>query len=288
MGRWREASHATVGKESAALPRRRRPCARGALESNRGGPREHYSRGHGPGEAHVLDPIARTIRGARCRRKHERDPSVLAQRLQPGHLRRRLHPAHRRQTRQPPAEAARLSHAARSVRAVVQARCTSELNPPSAADLRTRPSSRGTLDMKKTTLGAALVSLVCLLSAAAFAMPPAGQASAKVTPDMIQTGSDIPPDWKQPHGNFDYIKRDMMIPMRDGVRLHTVILIPKGAHDLPILLERTPYNTDSFVTGNSPHMADAVWSGDKDWADGSTILVWQDVRGKYGSEGNYV
>jgi putative CocE/NonD family hydrolase len=142
--------------------------------------------------------------------------------------------------------------------------------------------------MKKTTLGAALVSLVCLLSAAAFAMPPAGQASAKVTPDMIQTGSDIPPDWKQPHGNFDYIKRDMMIPMRDGVRLHTVILIPKGAHDLPILLERTPYNTDSFVTGNSPHMADAVWSGDKDWADGSTILVWQDVRGKYGSEGNYV
>ncbi len=65
MGRWREASHASVGKESAALPRRRRPCARGALESNRGGPREHYSRGHGPGEAHVLDPIARTIRGGR-------------------------------------------------------------------------------------------------------------------------------------------------------------------------------------------------------------------------------
>jgi len=35
-------------------------------------------------------------------------------------------------------------------------------------------------------------------------------------------------------------------------------------------------------------MADAVWSGDKDWADGSYILVWQDVRGKYGSEGKYI
>jgi len=142
--------------------------------------------------------------------------------------------------------------------------------------------------MKKTTLGAALVSLACLLSAAAFAMPPTGQDSAKVTPDMIQTGSDIPTDWKQPQGNFDYIKRDVMIPMRDGVKLHTVILIPKGAHDLPMLLERTPYKASGMVPDNSPHMADAVWSGDKDWADGSYILVWQDVRGKYGSEGNYI
>ncbi|GAB2582927.1 CocE/NonD family hydrolase [Dyella jejuensis] len=105
---------------------------------------------------------------------------------------------------------------------------------------------------------------------------------------MIQTGSDIPASWTPPQGNFDYVKRDVMIPMRDGVKLHTVILIPKGARDLPMLLERTPYNADGFVLNNSPHMADAVWSGDKDWADGSYILVWQDVRGKYGSEGKYI
>jgi putative CocE/NonD family hydrolase len=135
-----------------------------------------------------------------------------------------------------------------------------------------------------------LLWLACLLSAPAFAAPAGAnmQAPAKVTPDMIQTGSDIPADWKAPRDGYDYIKRDLMIPMRDGVKLHTVVVIPRNAHDLPMLLERTPYKADGFLPENNPHMADAVWSGDKDWADGSTILVWQDVRGKYGSEGNYV
>ncbi|WNO55117.1 CocE/NonD family hydrolase [Stakelama saccharophila] len=105
---------------------------------------------------------------------------------------------------------------------------------------------------------------------------------------MVQTGTDIATDWQQPEGNFDYVKREVMIPMRDGVKLHTVIMVPKGAHDLPILLERTPYNASGFVPNNSPHMKDAVWSGNRDWADGSYILVWQDIRGKYGSEGDYV
>nr|WP_246359754.1 CocE/NonD family hydrolase [Stakelama sediminis] len=105
---------------------------------------------------------------------------------------------------------------------------------------------------------------------------------------MVQTGTDIPADWQQPEDNFDYIKKDVMIPMRDGVKLHTVIMIPKGAHDLPMLLERTPYDASGFAPNDSPHMKDAVWSGDRDWADGSYILVWQDIRGKYGSEGKYV
>jgi predicted acyl esterase len=142
--------------------------------------------------------------------------------------------------------------------------------------------------MKKAALASALVSLACLISVASPAAPALGSDGSKVTPDMIQTASDIPADWKQPQSNFDYVKREVMIPMRDGVKLHTVLLIPKGAHNLPMLLERTPYNTDTFTPDNSPHMADAVWSGDKDWADGSTILVWQDIRGKYGSEGKYI
>ena len=41
---------------------------------------------------------------------------------------------------------------------------------------------------------------------------------------------------------FDYVRREVMIPMRDGVKLHTVILVPKGAKAAPILLTRTPYN----------------------------------------------
>jgi putative CocE/NonD family hydrolase len=146
-----------------------------------------------------------------------------------------------------------------------------------------KPTSRA----KTIVLYAALAALACLASAAAFAAPP-DHGNAGVTPDMIQAGSDIPAHWKQPQGSFDYVQREVMIPMRDGVKLHTVIMVPKDAHDLPILLERTPYNASGFVRENSPHMKDAVWSGDKDWADGSYILVWQDVRGKYGSEGDYV
>ena len=41
---------------------------------------------------------------------------------------------------------------------------------------------------------------------------------------------------------FDYVKRDVMIPMRDGVKLHTVVIVPKGARRAPILLTRTPYD----------------------------------------------
>jgi len=40
----------------------------------------------------------------------------------------------------------------------------------------------------------------------------------------------------------DYVKREVMIPMRDGVKLHTVIVYPKGITNAPIVLTRTPYN----------------------------------------------
>ncbi|MGA7296825.1 MAG: glutaryl-7-ACA acylase, partial [Rhodanobacteraceae bacterium] len=90
--------------------------------------------------------------------------------------------------------------------------------------------------MKTPILVSAFVSLACLLAGGAHAAPPPAPEASRVTPDMIQTGSDIPDDWKQPHENFDYTKREVMIPMRDGVKLHTVILTPKGAKDLPIVL----------------------------------------------------
>ncbi len=41
---------------------------------------------------------------------------------------------------------------------------------------------------------------------------------------------------------WDHERRAVEIPMRDGIKLHAVILIPKGAHDAPILLTRTPYD----------------------------------------------
>ena len=111
--------------------------------------------------------------------------------------------------------------------------------------------------------------------------------AAGVTPDMVQTGSDIPAKWEEPHPGYGYEKREVMIAMRDGVKLHTEILVPKGAQGMPILLERTPYKAGS-TTQDKPKMRDAVWAAQREWVDDGYIIVDQDIRGKYGSEGDYV
>jgi putative CocE/NonD family hydrolase len=83
-----------------------------------------------------------------------------------------------------------------------------------------------------------------------------------------------------------------MIPMRDTIKLHTVILVPKGATRAPILLTRTPYDANT-LTGHaqSPHLGPILSGYDNAVdviVDGGYIRVVQDVRGKYGSEGDYV
>jgi uncharacterized protein len=90
---------------------------------------------------------------------------------------------------------------------------------------------------------------------------------------------------------FDYSQREVMIPMRDGVKLQTLILIPRGAHAAPILLSRTPYGADDRIEkDSSAHLAALIDSNDvADDAvvNGGYIRVLQDVRGKHGSEGDY-
>ena len=49
--------------------------------------------------------------------------------------------------------------------------------------------------------------------------------------------SDIPAEFKAPTADYDYTKRVEMVPMRDGVKLYTVIVIPKGAAHAPILAD---------------------------------------------------
>jgi putative CocE/NonD family hydrolase len=83
-----------------------------------------------------------------------------------------------------------------------------------------------------------------------------------------------------------------MIPMRDGVHLHTVVLVPKSAAHAPILLTRTPYSADQLTThANSAHLGPNLYGYDNATdviLDGGYIRVIQDIRGKYGSEGDYV
>jgi hypothetical protein len=93
-------------------------------------------------------------------------------------------------------------------------------------------------------------------------------------------------------GSFDYGRREAEIPMRDGVKLHTVILVPKGAKGAPILLTRTPYDADELTThAHSAHLGPSLHGYDNPTEviiEGGYIRVVQDVRGKHRSEGDYV
>src|SRR5580658_8574707 len=100
---------------------------------------------------------------------------------------------------------------------------------------------------------------------------------------------DLTPGFKAPEQETDYIKRVEMIPMRDGVKLYTVIVIPKGAHGAPIILTRTPYDAAKRAERiPSPHMLSELNVADEVYVTAGYIRVYQDVRGKYGSEGDYV
>src|SRR6202161_4488128 len=104
--------------------------------------------------------------------------------------------------------------------------------------------------------------------------------------------SETPATLETATAGFNYIRREVMIPMRDGVKLHTVILVPKGAKGAPILLTRTPYDANALTTHeSSSHLGPSLQGYDNATEvilEGGYIRVVQDVRGKYGSEGYYV
>ena len=131
----------------------------------------------------------------------------------------------------------------------------------------------------------ALCLLVALSAVSLLPLPVAAQQAASLpseTPDKLEPVTD----------SFDYIKREVMIPMRDGVKLHTVILIPKDAKNAPILLTRTPYNANALTSHAASSHLGSILNGYDNAVDvildGGYIRVVQDVRGKYGSEGDYV
>ncbi len=100
---------------------------------------------------------------------------------------------------------------------------------------------------------------------------------------------DIPAKFVAPAEHNDYIKRVVEIPMRDGVKLHTVIVMPKNAKNAPIILTRTPYNADKRAERNvSRTMLGTMPQGDEVFVSAGYIRVFQDIRGKYGSRGDYV
>src|SRR6202789_1133044 len=100
---------------------------------------------------------------------------------------------------------------------------------------------------------------------------------------------DLTPNFKAPPQPSDFDKRGAMIPMRDGVKLYTVIAVPKGAKGAPILLTRTCYNAAKRAErSKSGRMIEALPLSDEVFVAAGNIRVYKDGRGKYGSEGPYL
>jgi putative CocE/NonD family hydrolase len=133
----------------------------------------------------------------------------------------------------------------------------------------------------------ALSKPVLLVAAAATILLACGP-SVTIAEPASAAPSDIPASFTSRTEDFDYVVREEMIPMRDGVKLKTVILVPKGAKQAPILLERTPYNATNVLKIRSPRLAAIVARTVDGPVAAGYILVYQDVRGKHGSEGSYI
>ncbi|HEY4274418.1 MAG TPA: CocE/NonD family hydrolase [Rhizomicrobium sp.] len=125
--------------------------------------------------------------------------------------------------------------------------------------------------------GLIVTGLCALLSASAIAAPDYNESPKKIV---------------RPETSFDYIRRVEEIPMRDGVTLHTIILIPRGAAHAPMLLTRTPYSAEEQTgyaqSGHMGMIIDGYDNAVDTIIEGGYIRVVQDVRGKYGSKGIYM
>jgi len=137
----------------------------------------------------------------------------------------------------------------------------------------------------KTGLTTALAALFLILSSGLGA-------EDAPKPLYPQYPSETPEKFTPVTDSWEYELRDVMIPMRDGVKLHTIILVPKGATHVGMLLTRTPYEAKA-LTGHthSGHLGPMLQGYDNATdviLEDGYIRVMQDVRGKYDSEGDYV
>jgi putative CocE/NonD family hydrolase len=123
-------------------------------------------------------------------------------------------------------------------------------------------------------LTASLLPLLALAAAPAPVTP--------MTPDVVAKYNPVLPE-------ADYIKRVAMVPMRDGTKLYTVIVMRKGTTGGPILLSRTPYDAKSSMARTpSQSVVDILPIMYKEFVNDGYIIVQQDIRGLHNSEGEFV
>ena len=92
----------------------------------------------------------------------------------------------------------------------------------------------------------------------------------------------------QQTGITSYSKKTYMIPMRDGIKLFTLVLSPTGnTSPLPFLIQRTPYGADLPIKEDSAILTQKLPSYFRSMAQEGYIFVFQDIRGKFKSEGSF-
>lgn len=92
-----------------------------------------------------------------------------------------------------------------------------------------------------------------------------------------------------PPADRDFTVEEAMIPMRDGIRLYTLIVVPKAARNAPILLTRTPFFAEARrVQPQAVHVGDFLPPSERAFVEDGYIRVFQDIRGRGRSEGEYV
>ncbi len=83
----------------------------------------------------------------------------------------------------------------------------------------------------------------------------------------------------------NYTKLQLMIPMRDGVKLYTAVYIPKGnSQKYPIMMNRTPYSVGPYTAEGFPGRLGPSLL----FQQAGYIFAYQDVRGKFMSEGKFI
>ncbi len=149
--------------------------------------------------------------------------------------------------------------------------------------------------MKGFAFGVAALALAAPLSAETHltaAVQPGGDIPKAFRPagPTVPKSGDIPERFSVPRRDFQYVRREVMIPMRDGVKLYTVLIVPRGAGKFPIMLDRTPYSADKATSRGTfgPLPEDILSPLSAELVRAGYIVAYEDVRGKYKSGGDYV
>ena len=132
--------------------------------------------------------------------------------------------------------------------------------------------------MTKLLTSASLLPLLLMAVPSLAAPPPV----TPMTPDAVAHYDQVRPE-------ADFIKRVAMVPMRDGTRLYTVIVMKKRTSGGPMLLSRSPYDAKGSNARNaSQRGVDILPVMDAEFFNDGYIIVTQDIRGMHNSEGAFV